>query len=195
MLPIRVLKIPSGKLKKFIRLVNFNYYRSMVTSTFVMYIVNFIFVQFRSSCKSGVIKVKSMCDSCMVPSCLKIVSVGSFSSKMFKLLSKIKCSNMLPLCPRSLFWSCHNVLWLLKSPVSMKGFGSCLIKFSRSVCVKSSSGLMYKLQIVISLCNLALTAIAWNLVLRSIGLKTTSSCIKSATPPWAGPSVSQGLSL
>ena len=115
-------------------------------------------VQSRSGCKSRVMSVRSICDLYKVPFALNCSKVCSSSSKMFRSFSSMKFSIVLPLL--FVVWSYQSVLWLLKSPVIMYGLGSCLVSCSRSVCVKSWSGLIYMLHIAMRLCRYACIAMA-----------------------------------
>ena len=56
----------------------------------------------------------------------------------------------------------HMVLWLLKSPSRIKGVGSCCNMLLISLSFMASWGGIYREQILIVLCKVTLTAIAWS---------------------------------
>ena len=77
----------------------------------------------------------------------------------------------------------YMVFWLLKSPSRIKGVGSCCNMLLNSLSFMASWGGIYMEQILIVLCKVILTAIAWSWVLRWILLWGMSFLIRTETPP------------
>ena len=107
----------------------------------------------------GSLSVRSIAEYVPDAGCRYVLDLLLYRHRLFLL---IMLSNFFPF--GLVFLDPHMILWLLKSPKSMKGFGSCFIRLFNSTSSIGSCGGIYMEQMLTVLCKVAFTAIACSLV-------------------------------